>query len=57
MSGKKKKPRTSLFEGIRKPTAPPSRQIGDKKPAERLHPAGRSAKHKDRLADPKDADI
>ena len=57
MAGKKKRHGGSLFEGIRKPTAPPSRQFGDKKPEEKAHPAGRSAKHKRRQIETNDADL
>jgi hypothetical protein len=57
MVRKKKKPGNTLFEGIRKPTAPPTRQIGDKKPEEKIHPAGRATKHKGRISDTNDVDI
>lgn len=40
------KQKTSIFEGIRKPTAPPSKKLGDAKPEEKIHPSGRKAKHK-----------
>jgi hypothetical protein len=57
MVRKKKKPGNTLFEGIRKPTAPPTRQIGDKKLEEKIHPAGRATKHKGRISDTNDVDI
>jgi hypothetical protein len=44
--GKKKKPKRPIFDSIRKPTAPPSRKIGDNKPEEKARPARRKAKHK-----------
>lgn len=46
--GKKKKRKDSIFEGIRKPTAPPTRTLGNKRPEEKINPAGRSSKHKKR---------
>jgi hypothetical protein len=47
MAGSKRKRRTrSIFDSIRKPTAPPSKKIGDEKPEERVHPAKRKSKHK-----------
>jgi hypothetical protein len=51
----KKKQKRSIFEGIRKPTAPPSRKLSEDKPEERAHPAGRTSKHKHR--DQEDADL
>ncbi len=35
-----------IFYSIRKPTAPPSRLMGNAKPDEKAHPARRKAKHK-----------
>lgn len=46
--GKRKKKERPFFDSIRKPTAPPSRKIGEAKPEERIHPAGRGSKHKKR---------
>ena len=46
MKKRKKKKEMPVFDSIRKPTAPPSRKFGDPKPEERIHPAGRKAKHK-----------
>jgi hypothetical protein len=43
---KKKKKANEIFDSIRKPTAPPSRKMGDDKPAEKLRPSGRKQKHK-----------
>jgi hypothetical protein len=45
-SKKKKKPARPVFDSIRKPTAPPSRQIGKNKPEEKIHPTNRKAKYK-----------
>ena len=47
MSGKKKK-KTDLpiFDSLRKPTAPPSKTIGQSKPEGKIHPSGRKTKHK-----------
>lgn len=44
---RKKKPGT-IFEGIRKPVAPPSQKIGEARPEEKIHPTGRKAKYKKR---------
>jgi len=41
--GKKARP---LFEGIRKPLAPPGHPMSHAKPEEKARPAGRKAKHK-----------
>lgn len=51
----KKKRKGSIFNGIRKPTAPPSRKLGRDRAEEKANPAGRSAKHKKR--EPDDADL
>jgi hypothetical protein len=45
-SKKKKKPERPVFDSIRKPIAPPSRQIGKNKPEEKIHPTNRKVKHK-----------
>ena len=50
-AGRKKKRNDSIFESIRKPTAPPTRTVGTKRPNEKVDPAGRSAKHKKREKD------
>ena len=44
----KKKPekKRSLFDSIRKPTAPPGHKISSQKPEEKAHPARRKVKHK-----------
>jgi hypothetical protein len=44
-TAKAKKPRP-LFEGIRKPLAPPGHPMSHAKPEEKARPAGRKAKHK-----------
>jgi hypothetical protein len=44
-----------VFDSIRKPQAPPGHPLGQAKPEERAHPAGRKAKHKQRPA-PGDTD-
>lgn len=46
MPKKKKREENSLFKSIRKPTAPPSRKIGEDKPEEKAHPSLRKTKHK-----------
>ena len=46
MSSKKKKDDKSIFEAIRKPTAPPSKKFGQNKPESKVHPSERKAKHK-----------
>ncbi len=43
-----------VFDSIRKPTAPPSKKMGQEKPEERLHPALRKVKHKTKLESEKD---
>jgi hypothetical protein len=43
---KKKKDERPLFDTIRKPTAPPSRKIGEDKPDSKARPARRKVKHK-----------
>ncbi|HSK71213.1 MAG TPA: hypothetical protein VK892_05930 [Pyrinomonadaceae bacterium] len=45
-SRKKKKTKQEIFDSIRKPTAPPTRQIGENQPAEKIHPSRRKTKHK-----------
>ena len=35
-----------IFDSIRKPTAPPSKTIGNNKPEEIAHPSLRKVKHK-----------
>jgi len=41
-----KKARQPIFEGIRKPLAPPGHPLSHAKPDEKARPAGRKAKHK-----------
>lgn len=43
---RKKRPDSTLFESIRKPTAPPTQKLGEEKAESRIHPAGRKVKHK-----------
>lgn len=40
---------TTIFDSIRKPTAPPSQRIGTNNPEEKAHPARRKAKHKNQI--------
>jgi hypothetical protein len=52
MKGHKRKRReTTIFESIRKPTAPPSRTFGEAKPEERARPSGRKVKHKKKVGE------
>ena len=44
----KKQTARPLFEAIRKPVAPPGHPLTRAKPEERVHPAQRKAKHKQR---------
>jgi hypothetical protein len=44
--GKNKPGDRPVFDSIRKPTAPPSHKLGQDKPEEKVHPAGRKSKHK-----------
>jgi hypothetical protein len=46
---KKKHKERSIFGSIRKPTAPPTRKMGEDKPEERIHPAERRSKHKKKI--------
>ncbi len=55
VTARKKKRKETIFEGIRKPTAPPSRKIGSDRPKEKTDPTGRTTKHKKRDQD--DVDI
>ncbi|MGD9627838.1 MAG: hypothetical protein AB7V18_01180 [Pyrinomonadaceae bacterium] len=43
---KKKKKKTGIFSGIRKPTAPPAKKLGDEKAESKARPSLRKAKHK-----------
>jgi hypothetical protein len=43
-----KKPDRPVFDRIRKPTAPSSRKFGDARPDERVYPALRKVKHKNK---------
>jgi hypothetical protein len=55
---KRKAEERPVFDSIRKPTAPPSHTMGEKKPSERARPSLRKVKHKKKV-DPKqiDADL
>ena len=48
---RKKKNKAEIFDSIRKPTAPPSRTLGNEKPEARAHPTQRGAKHKKKVED------
>ena len=50
-TARKTKRKEAIFEGIRKPTAPPTRKFGTARPEEKANPAGRFAKHKKREGD------
>ena len=43
---KKKPEERPVFDGIRKPTAPPTQRFGGSRPETKVHPTGRTAKHK-----------
>jgi hypothetical protein len=43
---KRKRAERPVFDSIRKPTAPPSKRIGQPVPEEKLRPSLRKAKHK-----------
>jgi hypothetical protein len=45
----RKKSRHEIFDSIRKPTAPPSRNIGKNKPEEKASPSQRKVKHKKKV--------
>ncbi|MGI9065843.1 MAG: hypothetical protein ACR2HX_05485 [Pyrinomonadaceae bacterium] len=47
-----------LFEGIRKPLAPPGHPLSHAKPEEKARPSGRTAKHKRKpeISDPDSAE-
>jgi hypothetical protein len=48
---RKKKDTKTIFGSIRKPTAPPSRKFGDEKPKQKIYPAKRKIKHKQKVSD------
>lgn len=52
MATRKKKKKSGIFDAIKKPVAPPARQIGQKQPLEKRLPSGRKSKHKKALEDP-----
>jgi hypothetical protein len=41
-----------IFDSIRKPMAPPGHPMAHAKPEEKARPAGRKAKHKNKLQEP-----
>ncbi len=43
---KRKKPEMPVFDSVRKPTAPPSKKIGVRRPDKKVRPSNRGAKHK-----------
>jgi len=45
---RKKKDEMPVFGSLRKPTAPPSKKLGTKKPETKAHPAERKIKYKKR---------
>ena len=58
MSGnKRKKNERPVFDSIRKPTAPPSRKLGEDKPIEKARPSLRKAKHKKKIDQNLNGDI
>jgi hypothetical protein len=48
-AAKGKKKERPIFGSIRKPTAPPTRKMGEDKPEQRIHPAERGSKHKKKI--------
>jgi len=46
---KQKVKQPGIFRRIRKPTAPPTIQIGHSKPLEKRIPSGRKSKHKKKI--------
>lgn len=60
MAGKrsKTKDKRPVFDSIRKPIAPPTQKFGGAKAEEKVHPAARKIKHKNKVkAEDKDADL
>jgi hypothetical protein len=55
VKARKKKPEKRIFDSIRKPTAPASKNMGDKAREVKRDPVRRKAKHK--KADRNDADL
>lgn len=49
MGSKKLKKERPVFGGTRKPTAPPSKKMGEDRIEEKVHPARRRSKHKTKL--------
>jgi hypothetical protein len=46
MKKKKSTKERPIFDSIRKPTAPPTKTMGQNKPEEKAHPSLRKVKHK-----------
>jgi hypothetical protein len=55
---KARKEARPVFEGIRKPLAPPGHPMSHAKPEEKARPSGRTAKHKCKpeISDPESAE-
>jgi len=54
----KRKGKKTIFDSVRKPTPPPSKKIGVRRPEEKIHPSKRNTKHKEKLErEPGDADL
>jgi hypothetical protein len=50
MAGRrKKKIERPVFDSIRKPVAPPTKEFGTQKPESTAHPAARKIKHKKKI--------
>lgn len=45
-----------IFDSIRKPLAPPGHPMTHAKPEEKARPAGRKAKHKNKLQEQRDSE-
>jgi hypothetical protein len=43
---KRKKTKAPVWDSIRKPTAPPTAKIGERRPEDRVHPSLRGTKYK-----------
>lgn len=54
---RRKKQERPVYDSIRKPTAPPSKKIGEQKPGERAHPSLRKSKHKKNETRDENADL
>jgi hypothetical protein len=50
MAGRRrKKNERPVFDSIRKPVAPPTKEFGTQKPETKAHPAARKVKHKKKV--------